>query len=445
MRRTACCATLGFAVFCLAATNGAAHQIPDGATRAVSVQRIDAEEPVRVPAPTDQALRRHREGVVLWLVGQVWGLALPAFFLFSGYSARLRTWAEGRRQRRPWPLVLAIYLASYSVLAFVLTLPLSYYRGFAWPKAYGLSNQSLGQWFGTAVTRLVVAPPAPPPLHFVGIVSGIVMVTVLYWLVRRSPRRWWLYMPAALIPLLLVFQFIEPVAINPLFYNYARIGDTVAEGRLLGLADRAGIEGARVYEAASRNGRPIGATVEGFLGTRRIVLSPGVVEQSNERELLAVMGHEMGHYALSHGVKRILVGSTVILVVLFLVAATASQLIRAFRTRFGFDHLADVASLPLLLLLLNLFFLGATPVILAYGRHTEHEADRFALELTRDNRAVATLWVKGMQRNRVVPRPGWFPYWWRGTHQTHGDRIDFANEYRPWESGAPTRYGHLFK
>jgi STE24 endopeptidase len=66
------------------------------------------------------------------------------------------------------------------------------------------------------------------------------------------------------------------------------------------------------------------------------------------------------------------------------------------------------------------------------------------LELTQDNRAAATAFVRLQQVNLAVPRPGLLYELWRSTHPPLGERIDFCNRYRPWERGEPLRYGHLF-
>jgi hypothetical protein len=49
------------------------------------------------------------------------------------------------------------------------------------------------------------------------------------------------------------------------------------------------------------------------------------------------------------------------------------------------------------------------------------------------------------EENLSVPRPGWFYTLWRGTHPSIGDRIDFFNTYKPWETGEPSRYENLFQ
>ena len=75
----------------------------------------------------------------------------------------------------------------------------------------------------------------------------------------------------------------------------------------------------------------------------------------------------------------------------------------------------------------------------------EHEADRFALELTRDNHAAATAFVRLEEENLANPRPGPLYVLWRGSHPSLAQRIEFANGYRPWEHGQPLRYGSLFR
>jgi Zn-dependent protease with chaperone function len=75
----------------------------------------------------------------------------------------------------------------------------------------------------------------------------------------------------------------------------------------------------------------------------------------------------------------------------------------------------------------------------------EHEADRFALELTQDGHAAATAFVKLQQTNLANPRPGPLYVWWRGSHPSLGERIDFANTYRPWDRGEPLRHGERFR
>jgi len=120
------------------------------------------------------------------------------------------------------------------------------------------------------------------------------------------------------------------------------------------------------------------------------------------------------------------------------------RVIGRFKARFGFDQLSDYASWPLALLFFSLGNFVLDPFILACSRHMEHEADRFALEITRDNHADATASVKLQLQNLSVPRPGLLYKLWRASHPPVGERIDFANTYKPWLKGEALKYEHLF-
>ena len=98
-----------------------------------------------------------------------------------------------------------------------------------------------------------------------------------------------------------------------------------------------------------------------------------------------------------------------------------------------------------MLLVFQLVSLMLMPIGLACSRHIEHEADRFCLELTRDNHAAATAFVRLQSENLGNPRPGPIYMLWRGSHPSLGERIEFANTYRPWEEGKPLRYGRCFE
>jgi Zn-dependent protease with chaperone function len=82
---------------------------------------------------------------------------------------------------------------------------------------------------------------------------------------------------------------------------------------------------------------------------------------------------------------------------------------------------------------------------MAFSRYQEHEADRFALELTRDNHSAAMAFVILQQENLSVPRPGTLYKVWRLSHPPIGERIDFCNEYHPWKEGQPSKYADRFK
>jgi Zn-dependent protease with chaperone function len=389
--------------------------------------------PVPVPEPTPLALRYHHGNNILWVVDTLVGLLVPGVMLFSGWSARLRAWAARVTGQRRAPTLL-LYVAAFIVLTSLATLPLDFCEGFIREHAYGLSNQTLSKWAGDAVKGLLLACVALP-----------LGALIPYALLRWSPRGWWLWSAAAALPLLASIYVVVPVWISPLFNRYGPLQDKALETRILTEAQRAGIEGSRVFEVnKSVDTKTISAYVTGFGASKRIVLYDTILEKLEPDEILFVVGHEMGHYVLRHVLFGLIGEWLVIGASLYAIHRLAARLIARYATRFGFDRLDDPASVPLLLILTSAVSLVATPLVLAGSRHLEHEADRFGLELTRDNHAAALAFVKLQQENLDVPRPGTFYTLFRASHPSLAERIEFANDYHPWTTGAPLVYGDHF-
>src|SRR5436190_14248463 len=240
--------------------------------------------------------------------------------------------------------------------------------------------------------------------------------------------------------------FITPVWIDPLFNKFSPMKDKELEAEIIALAERAGIDGSRVFEVEkSADTKAVNAYMTGFMGTKRIVLWDTLIAKLDRRELLTVMGHEIGHYVLRHVLQGILLSSGLTFLGLYLFYRVSGRVIGRFKARFGFERLSDIASWPFILLFFTAGNLAIEPFILAFSRHLEHEADRFALEITRDNHADATASVKLQIQNLNVPRPGLFYTLWRASHPSVGERIDFANAYKPWLKGEELKYDHLFQ
>lgn len=392
-----------------------------------------AADTVVPPEPSDLAIRYHRSGNVFWGVETALTLLIPALILFTGLSARIRDLAQ--RIGRRWILTVAVYALIFTFLTAVLTLPLAYYGGFLRQHAYGLSNQSFDRWLSEW-------------LKGVGL-SGLGLALVLwipYLLLRKSPRRWWLYAGLATIPVAALVLVITPVWVDPVFNEYGPLRNKALETRILALAERAGIQGGQVYQVdKSVDTKSVNAYVTGVGRTKRIVLWDTILAKLEPDQVLFVTAHEMGHFILRHTLAFILGAAILTTVSLYAVHLLAGGLIRRFSKQFGFDRLSDIASFPLLVLLGSLVSLILTPAVLAFNRYQEREADRFALELTRDNLAAATTFVRLQQENLAVPRPGSLYMIWRGSHPSLGERVDFANRYRPWEGAKELRYDHLFR
>jgi STE24 endopeptidase len=420
----------------------AVHSLADGIIRGES--RSDfylttlspqqrTESRVEVPEPSELALQYHRSGNVLWTLGLALSLFIPGLLLFSGISARLR--ATAVRWGRRWYPSLAIYALLFILITSLMAFPLVYYEGFVRQHAYGLSNESFQSWAADWLKSVAL--------------SGVGLALVIwipYLLLRRSPDRWWLYAGLAALPLTTLLLVVSPAWIDPLFNDFGRLEDRSLEQRIIALADRAGIPGSRVYQVdKSVETKTINAYVTGVGATKRIVLWDTILAKLAPDQIEFVVAHEIGHFVLHHVLAVILLATVLATVSFYVIHRVAGRLILWFGPRFGFYRLSDPASLPLLVLLGTVVSLIATPPVLAFSRHQEHEADRFALELTRKNRAAALTFVRIQEENLVIPQPGPLYMMWRASHPSLGERVEFANHYRPWEQGKALRYGELLR
>lgn len=394
---------------------------------------VSEATPVAVPPATPTALRYYTTGNRLWVLDQIVPMALFAVMLFTGFSAMLRNWA--RRVGRNWFFTTIVYATMFTIVTFMVMLPLTYYEEFARQHAYGLSNQTLQKWWTDSLTSLAV----------VCVTAGL-FLWVPYLLLRKSPRRWWLYTAAAAIPFIVIANLIAPIWIAPLFNRFEPMRDKALETRILALADRAGIEGSRVFEVnKSVDTKTMNAYAAGLWQTKRIVLWDTIIARLDDRELLFVMGHEMGHYVLGHIWQLVALNSLAVLLLLYVAYKTMGAIVARWAHQFGFSDIADVASLPLLLFVGNLFSLAITPAPLAFIRHIEHEADRFGLEITQTNHSAGTAFLKLQEEGLGNPWPGPLYKLWRADHPPVGERIGFSNEYHPWREGAALRYASQFR
>jgi STE24 endopeptidase len=388
-----------------------------------------AADLVAVPEPSAEALRYYHSGNVLWIAATAWGLLVPGLILFSGFSGRLRDWAQVAV--RGWFPVVAVYTLLYLVTIYLLDLPLSWYQGFVRQHEFGLSNQSLGQWFSDSLKGLLVM-----------LVMGVATISPVAPLAASLVA---LYRPRSGAVSAAVLT--DPAgAHRPLFDDFGPMQDTALEAEILALADGAGIHGGRVLEVnKSEDTETVNAYVGGLFGTQRIVLWDTLLAKLDHDQVLVVWGHEMGHYVLGHVWTLFALLCALVFAGLYGVHRSLGFLIRRYRNRLGFSDPSDIASLPLLVLLSSVFFLLAQPVVLGYSRHIEREADRFGLEITQANRAMATASTVLQEGNLAHPRPGPLYVLWRSRHPSIAERIELANHYRPWESGRPLTYGSHFR
>ncbi len=330
-----------------------------------------------------------------WLI--LWNFLLNAaiaiFLLGSGISARLRDWAE--RRTRFKAMQVALYAIAFLILNAVLTFPLSVYEGFYREHQYGLATQTFGGWFGDQLKGLGFALIGLP-----------LLLIVLYSIFRKAPRTWWIWTAAVMTVFSLLISFILPVFILPAFNKYTPLEDPAIREPILALARANQIPVDKVFVVdASRQTTRVSANVAGFLGTTRIALNDNLLRECTLPEIRHVMGHEMGHYVLNHGVKLVTYSALVFLLGFGLTNLGFNVLLQKRGAAWRVRGIGDPAGLPMILLIFATFSFLATPVSNTTTRVTEAEADIFGLNTAREPDAAAKVALKLGTYRKLDPSP----------------------------------------
>ncbi len=411
-----------------------------GASRAVEAQATEtpgvqvAADPV--PAPEDfdveAATRAYLDrvppvdkersdsyfegGYWLQLWGFLYGLGVSWILLSKGISARLRDAAE--RTSRFRPVQTFLYSAGYFVAAALLTLPLTFYQGYWREHAYGLSNMTLGAWLRDATVGLGLSV----------LLGGLFMV-LLYGVVRKAPRTWWIWGTAASLVALLFVALIGPVFIAPLFNKYKPLGPGPIKADILSLARANGIPADNVYEVdASKQSKRVSANVSGLGTTLRITLNDNLLARVKPGGIQAVMGHEMGHYVLNHIYEFIPIFALIILIGFGFLRWSFDRVLARYGARWGIRGISDPAGLPLLAALLSVYFFVLTPVMNTTIRTNEAEADIFGLNASRQPDGFAEVALLLGEYRKLEPTP--LEEWIFFDHPSGLSRIRMAMKWK---------------
>lgn len=254
------------------------------------------------------------------------------------------------------------------------------------------------------------------------------------------------------VPLSLGLVLIQPVIIDPLFFKFTPLVQTepALTARIEAMLHHAGLDipTSRIFEMnASTKTNELNAYVNGVGSSKRVVVWDTTLRRLNPDETLLVLGHEIGHYVLGHVVKGFIYFELGALVAFGLGFVIVEWLVKRFGVGTGIEGVGDLASLPILLLVLTVLSFLSTPIYCGVSRRVEHQADQFGLEVAygvvaEPNAAEArSLQILG-EEDLEEPDPSPFIKFWLYTHPPLDERIRFAATYKPWAEGKPLELVH---
>ncbi len=368
---------------------------------------------IAIPTPTEQAVEYHKISNIIWGINQFLALILlPTVVLILGS----RTWISKKLKYGKY-LTFFIFATVLFTLNRLIQLPLDRIRTDNLNQITNEAGLPILQWFSSQFLQAL-------PL----IVISISVSLLVYWLINKSPAKWWLFATGVFSFLFLVFLVVEPYTIS-----HKPLGQTPAEVKIYLLAEQIGIP---TDSIALEDCEPFDsceiAHVSGLGPTRLILLNKGLPEAYPESWTLQTFAHESKHYLKDDNLVGWVVLTLICLTFFFLLDRVCGMIIQRSSKKLGFTSIGQPAALPLMLLVLNIMYLIALPPINMFRQHVELEADRYGLERTHQNQVLAEMVSNWTTKSRYrVPNPSLFFMLFRSSHPSDATRISFANEFQP--------------
>ena len=307
-------------------------------------------------------------------------LAAPYRWLFYylillfGVSAAFERWAN--HTSKFFVIRTAIYLFWLSLAAFIATFPIGYIS-YLLSRTYNISTQQFSSWMKDGLIDF-----------WVNYATTLIIITVLYTLMKKYKKKWWLAAWILAVPFTIFMMFIQPVLIDPLYNEFYPLKDKQLEAKILAMADEANIPAEHVYEVdMSRKTNSLNAYVTGVGTNSRIVLWDTTLERLDDEEILFIMAHEMGHYVEKHIYIGIAGYLLMYLIGLWITAKLMERWVAKRGKVWKVEKITNISSFPVLLLITSMLLFAASPLTNWVSRYQETRADQYAIEMTKDKEA----------------------------------------------------------
>ena len=311
-----------------------------------------------------------------------------------------------------------IYLFLLCIISFIVTLPISYIS-FTLSKSYHISTQTFTSWMKDQLIDF-----------WIGFGLMFLVVSVLYWLMKKSQKRWWLYVWLLSVPFTLFMMFLQPVVIDPLYNDFYPLKDKELEAQILELANKSDIPADHVFEVnMAEKTNALNAYVTGIGPNARIVLWDTTLNQLSNEQILFIMAHEMAHYVEKHIYFGIATSLLFSLVGLYLIYRLMNWAVHRYGKVLKISSISDLHSLPLFLLIMSMLLFITSPIDHSISRYQETMADRYAIELTKNTEAGITTFQELTRAGLSQVNPPFLVKFFRYGHPTMLERISTLEEY----------------
>ncbi|ECQ1845956.1 M48 family metallopeptidase [Campylobacter jejuni] len=260
-----------------------------------------------------------------------------------------------------------LFLLSFLIITSILNLPLSIYESFIKDKAHGFSNMTVKLFIKDTMKSLILT-----------LIFGFLILYTLLFCYDFFGTFWWIAAFIFAFCIIVIINLIYPTLIAPIFNKMKKLDDENLLKKISSLMKQCGFSANGVYVIdASKRDKRLNAYFGGLFKSKRVVLFDTLLKALNERELLAVLGHELGHFVHKDIIKA-LFNAAITMFLLFFVFANLPEFV------YLESHLEGVNGgvFALLFILANIFSFLISPMLNALSRKNEFAADQHGAKVT---------------------------------------------------------------
>lgn len=257
------------------------------------------------------------------------------------------------------------FVLGFIILNSLVSLPFDIYQKFVLDEEYGFNKSTPALYIKDTL---------------IGTVLTLIIGSLVIWGVSEIMTQvdmWWLYSFLFIFGVIILTNMFFPTVRALFFDKVTPLEDGELKESIEGMMQKTGFvsSGVFVSDASKRDAR-LNAYFGGFGKTKRVVLFDTLIEKLSPKELLAVLGHELGHFAHGDIYKNMgLMG-----VLLFSMFAIFGNLSEELFLEIGVNSQPGVIIVLFLLFMPVLGFL-MMPIMGLVSRHNEFEADKTGAEL----------------------------------------------------------------
>ncbi len=335
-----------------------------------------SEERFRVAG--EYAIKKERLAIVSTIVD---------YIMFVWWVTRGFEWLIVTFQISNSILDSVIFLFGFIGINFIVGLPFEIYQIFELDREYGFSKTT---------PKLFIIDKLKAIAMF--IVLGGAIFAILSWIIIDIPN-WWIWGFILLFSIAILVNLIYPTIIAPIFNKFSPMEEGELKSSIEDMMSKVGLksDGIFIMDASKRDNR-LNAYFGGLGKSKRVVLFDTLLDKLTNRELLAVLGHELGHFTHKDIWKNIIMMGVLLFLAFFILGNLPDELFYDM----GVEPNAGVV-IAMMMLLLPLISFIFTPIMSSVSRHNEYKADKFGSKMGGERNLVSAL-IKLVDENKSFPK-----------------------------------------